>query len=351
MDNDNFFEEIIDKSKIKGKTNTDIYKRYEELLKQSAEKEKTEKEVLPNQQDNPSPDASNKPLSSDRIDSENYKEVLDIRNDSLKDNTLNYDLFDLNFKKSDENSIYEQKKLVNLNKKQKILAKDNTVLETKSDEMNFSFQKHNDDINYQDAFRDLRMANSRSKTVPKFDNGYSNNSPTSSVDLKNKLYFEGYKIRTYQKQENENYYAMRYYLSNKLNKDCSIVSYIIMLILVGIMWLAFDSFVKLPIYVYPSIMGGFFVIPLVNIIRYGLNPNKRRQAEFNYKLTFLNTIMLYLIGTVACLLISFFVLGAEIGNLSTLICPLIYPMFCMLLLPIYVTVYQLLYSTKKYYIE
>ena len=287
---------------------------------------------------------------------ENYQEVLDIREEEVQNNSaasdVNFDLFNLNFKNSDAESIFKEKKLVNINKKQKIVSSDNKVVEAKVDDnMNFSFQQHNEEINYHDAFRDLRMENNMTKPARKFENGYNNNSPTTSVDLKNKLYSAGYKIRTYQKQENENFYAMRYYLSNKLNKDCSILAYICMIIFVGIMWLSFDNLVKLPIYTYLGIMGAFFALPLVNIIKHVVSPNKRKKTNFNFKLTFLNVIMVYLLGLVVCLLVSFFALGAELNNFTTLVVPLVYPMFCMLVMPIYSILYQILYASKKYVVE
>lgn len=351
---DNSFDDILKVNK--NNTSSEIYKRYEELIRQSEEKEEAEKNAT-NVDTAPSYYSLVKQIENDKTElkpeaSELSKEELDKKEEVTSNNEVMFDLFNLNFKNSETENLYQEKKLVNVNYKQKIINEENKVETVKNtNEPTFSFQKNDGEINYQDKFRDLRSQEIRPQTKNKLDVNYQNDAPTSSVDLKNKLYSSGYKVRVYQKNENDKYYSMRYYLSNKLTRDCSIITYFVSLLLTAICWLALDVYVKLPYYVYLGIAGGFLLIPFLGMAKYLSNKNCRKQATFSFKLSFLNTIMLYLLGLVACLLVAFFGLGADITQVSTLVCPLIMPLIYLSIMPIYVIVYQLLYSTKKYFIE
>lgn len=353
---DNSFDDILKVNK--NNTSSEIYKRYEELIRQSEEKEQAEKNASDNA---PAPsyytlikqiEKDDKPEPQPEIQPEIRKEELDKKEEPANNNEVMFDLFNLNFKNSETENLYQEKKLVNVNYKQKIINDENKVETVKNtNEPTFSFQKNDGEVNYQDKFRDLRSQEIRPQVKNKFDVNYQNDAPTSSVDLKNKLYSNGYKVRVYQKNENDKYYSMRYYLSNKLTRDCSIITYFVSLLLTALCYLALDVYVKLPYYVYLGIAGGFLLIPFVGTAKYVSNRNCRKQATFSFKLSFLNTIMLYLLGLVACLLVSFFAVGADISQVNTLVCPLIMPLIYLAIMPIYVIIYQTLYSTKKYFVE
>lgn len=331
---------------VKMNTNSSIYKRYEELKRQSNEFG----EDGINENNASFYSALNAPSNTDDEEIETTQnETKEVP--SSADYDLNYDLFNLNFKQSDEDSLYREKKLVNLNYNQKVENNNNKIEVKKTKEVpSFSFQNPKEDVNYQDTFRDLRSTNEK-KSKAKFNSIYNNNAPTSTVDLKNKMYSAGYVVRAYQKLETDNFYSMRYYLSNKLLRDCSIITYLIMLVIIGIMWIAFNGLAKLPYYTYISLMAGFLIIPIAGIANYAIFPNKRKKAEFNFRLAMLNAIMLYLVATCACLLIAFFGIGADINDFATLIAPIVYPLLCLLAMPISVGIYKVLYSTKNYFIE
>lgn len=349
---DNSFDDILKVNK--NNTSSEIYKRYEELIRKNEEKEEESEPTTPSYYSFMKKEEPESAPASEDLGKEVMEEsTADKQNEEkTSGNEVMFDLFNLNFKNSETENLYQEKKLVNVNYKQKIINDDNKVETVKdANKPTFSFQKNESDVNYQDKFRDLRSQDVRPTTKNKFDVNYQNDAPTSSVDLKNKLYSSGYKVRVYQKNENDKYYSMRYFLPNKLTRDCSIITYFISLLLTAICWLALNVYVKLPPYVYLGIICGFLIIPISGTIKYLSNRNSRKQANFNFKLSFLNTVMLYLLGLVTCLLVAFFAVGADITDVRTLVCPLIMPLIYMTIMPIYVIVYKALYSSKKYFVE
>ena len=345
---DDRFDDVLKVNK--NNKNSDIYKKYEELIQQSNE----EDSVVGNNAyaNNASFYSALKPKSFENFDNEEIENIVEEKFDKSeiepRDDVM-FDLFNLNIKDSEEENLFEEKKLVN--NKQKVINENSKVeIVEENKESDYSFQKDTD-YNYYDTFSGLRKNKVKRTSKAKFDDTYNNDSPVTTVDLKNKIYASGYKIRTYQKLDSEGYYANRYYLNNKLNRDCSIITSVIMMFIVGMMWIAFDGYVNLPAYSYIIIMALFLILPFVSFIKYANMPKARKVANFSFKLAILNAIMAYLIITVVCLLVAFFAVGADISNISTMVCPLFYPMFILLVLPIYVIVYQLLYMTRKYVIE
>ena len=353
---DNKFDDVL---KVDANnTSSDLYQRYLKVKKESEKNEELNlSEVYSNNSSFYSALKTPEELARERQTENIKKEEVFVEKDPTElegEPQVIFDLFNLNRdmpKQSSEVNIIKEKKLVNDGKQNIINDKNKIETITIKQEPTFAFQNPNEEVNYQDAFKGLRQHKNNKSYRNKFENSISNNSTVTTVDLKNKIYAAGFKIRTYQKLDNENYYFMRYYLSNKLNKDCSIITAFLMIILMGVMWLAFDAFVKLPIYVYIALMASFLLLPIVMVTKYLISPKVRKPANFSFKLTILNAIMIYLLGLVVALLISFFAVGADITEFSSLICPLIYPLFYMLVIPIYVLVYQLLYVTKKYFIE
>lgn len=353
---DNKFDDVL---KVNANnTSSDLYQRYLKVKEESDKKEENSlSDIYQNNSSFYSALKSPEELARDKQGNKIAPQEVVKEKDPTElegEPQVIFDLFNLNRdlpKQSTEANIIREKKLVNDGKQNIINDKNKIETVNIKQEPTYAFQNPNEEINYQDAFKGLRQHKEKTSLRNKFENSISNNSPVTTVDLKNKIYSAGFKIRSYQKLDNENYYFMRYYLSNKLNRDCSIISSFLMILLMGIMWLAFDAFVKLPMYVYIGMMASFLVLPLVFVTKYLINPKVRKPANFSFKLTILNAIMIYLLGLVVALLVSFFAVGADISDISTLVCPLIYPLIYMLVIPIYVLVYQLLYITKRYYIE
>ena len=356
---DNKFDDVL---KVNANnTNSDLYQRYLQVKKEADESDDVDASsnnysnqssfysVLKSPEELAREHSTNNPITDEEV-VEREKDPTELEGEPQ----VIFDLFNLNRdlpKESTESNIIKEKKLVN-DGKQNIINENNKVETVELKQVpTYAYQNSNEEVNYQDAFKGLRQHKEKPTPRSKFENSYSNNSPITTVDLKNKVYSAGFKIRSYQKLDNENYYFMRYYLSNKLNRDCSIITSILMIVLMGVMWLAFDEFVKLPYYVYLGMMASFLLLPMIMVVKFIISPKVRKPANFSFKLTILNAIMVYLLGLVVCLLVAFFAIGSDITNVATLVCPLIYPLFYMLVIPMYVIVYQSLYITKRYYIE
>ena len=208
----------------------------------------------------------------------------------------------------------------------------------------FSFRQNDDTVNYRDAFSGLRNTTSQSD-----DDVEIKQKPASSIDLKTKLFSEGYKLRPYSRENTENYYSLNYIKKNRLNRDCYAILYALICLEVLIGFAIFRE--KFSPMAYASVCIIALVVPAVPFVIWTMNPDKRVHANYNFKTSILNRFMLYLNLLVIVCLVGFFGFGANINNVNSMMAPIIIPAILLLNIPLSACVYCILYKTKKYHIS
>ena len=199
-------------------------------------------------------------------------------------------------------------------------------------------------MNYRDAFSGLRNTTSQSD-----DDVEIKQKPASSIDLKTKLFSEGYKLRPYSRENTENYYSLNYIKKNRLNRDCYAILYALICLEVLIGFAIFRE--KFSPMVYASVCIIALVVPAVPFVIWTMNPDKRVHANYNFKTSILNRFMLYLNLLVIVCLVGFFGFGANINDVNSMMAPIIIPAILLLNIPLSACVYCILYKTKKYHIS
>lgn len=228
--------------------------------------------------------------------------------------------------------------------------------EEKNEQLDRQFEKiNNNEINYRSALENLYeredcefKEEEPTATADTYDEGEL---PPSLPLLKANLFRKGFKLRIYNKENATAYYSLNFYHKNKLLRDCSIICFGVFIIELLISFFAFGSITPLnPIVV--GVLGALSVLfPIGFFLLHYYHPQKRKRAEFDYKLAILNSIMFVLCGIVVVTLFAFFVFNADIGNVQTLVKTLILPILFLFDVPLFITIFYLLYRTKRYHIK
>lgn len=166
-------------------------------------------------------------------------------------------------------------------------------------------------------------------------------------DLKQALYEEGFNLKPYNKANASNFYYMKFVYSNKLMRDTTLLTYLVLIIEVLIMVIAIDSF-AMNIGVCIAIAAVGLLLPALPFIVWAINPTKRVKARFN-----LGTSITYA-------LIAFIVISG-ISMIIALIAPSLkvdftkgsayIPVMIAALIPIAVLIYGLLYRSGNYHLK
>lgn len=173
----------------------------------------------------------------------------------------------------------------------------------------------------------------------------------STSELKSKMMAEGYNLRPYVKKNTSEYYINQYYFSNKLNRDSSILTYIIYA--VGVLIAYFSTL---------SINGGSLLslfgflalgllYPIAMFVIYCVDPKKRIKANFNAKNAVINSLIVIINAVILIVLIGFLACGARIDNINSMICPVIIPLVFLLIIPISIAIYYRLYKSNHYHVN
>lgn len=211
----------------------------------------------------------------------------------------------------------------------------------------FSFRRDEEStVNYRDAFSSLRHTEN-SSSAEETEN--LRQKPASNIDLKTKLFSEGYKLRPYSRENTENYYSLNYIKKNRLNRDTYAITYLLICLETLIGWTIFkDRYAPMA---YAAVCIIALLVPAVPFVIWTINPDKRVHANYNFRTSLLNRLMLYLNLLVIVCLIGFFGFGANINNGESLITPILIPALLLLNIPLSACVYCILYKTKKYHIS
>ena len=82
---------------------------------------------------------------------------------------------------------------------------------------------------------------------------------------------------------------------------------------------------------------------------YLANPTRRKRADFNFKLSLLNRLMLMIEIAVILVLIAFFAVGVSVNDTLLIMMTMVLPVILLTNLPLSAFVYYLLYRGKKYH--
>lgn len=173
----------------------------------------------------------------------------------------------------------------------------------------------------------------------------------STSELKSKMMAEGYNLRPYVKKNTSEYYINQYYFSNKLNRDSSILTYIIYA--VGVLIAYFSTL---------SINGGSalslfgflalgLLYPIAMFVIYCVDPKKRIKANFNAKNAVINSLIVIINAVILIVLIGFLACGARVDNINSMLCPVIIPLVFLLIIPISIAIYYRLYKSNHYHVN
>ena len=178
-------------------------------------------------------------------------------------------------------------------------------------------------------------------------------SVSSYTELKTKLGKKGYSVKPYLNQNAYSYYADNFYFSNKLSRDTSFVVFFLILIEIFLGFMFLDKFAGkgLLFYIITAICA--LALPFFFTQKYLFFRYKRKKTDFNFKMSFATAFMIYLNLMVIFVLVSFFTpsLNVTTDEASSMIVPILYPAVLLFNIPLYVCVYAMLYSTKRYHIH
>lgn len=173
----------------------------------------------------------------------------------------------------------------------------------------------------------------------------------STSELKSKMMAEGYNLRPYVKKNTSEYYINQYYFSSKLNRDSSVITYLIYAI--GVLIAYFSTAPKFGHNVGALIgfLAAGLLYPIVTFVAYCVDPKKRIKANFNAKNALINSLIVIVNAIIIIVLVGFLACGARIDNIDSMIRPVIIPLVFLLIIPIAILIYYRLYKSNHYHVN
>ena len=173
----------------------------------------------------------------------------------------------------------------------------------------------------------------------------------STSELKSKMMAEGYNLRPYVKKNTSEYYINQYYFSSKLNRDSSVITYLIYSI--GVLIAYFSTAPKFGHNVGALIgfLAAGLLYPIVTFVAYCVDPKKRIKANFNAKNALINSLIVIVNAIIIIVLVGFLACGARIDNIDSMIRPVIIPLVFLLIIPIAILIYYRLYKSNHYHVN
>ena len=162
-------------------------------------------------------------------------------------------------------------------------------------------------------------------------------------DVKQSLYEDGFKLKVYQKANSINHYYMKFIYSNRINRDTSVLTYLVLCIEMLAMIIGYKVF-GTPI-TYFVIAGVALLIPIVATAIWAFNPTKRIRAQFNFNQTMANSLIAFVVIVAITIVVSLLLDGNF--KLGTTYVPIIIAAD----IPIGVMIYGLLYKSNNYHLK
>jgi hypothetical protein len=165
-------------------------------------------------------------------------------------------------------------------------------------------------------------------------------------DLKQSLLHEKLDLRSYSKENSSSFYKLRFIHINRLLRDCSLLVFLAISIVLLILFLAREAFDMSPTSFY--IIGGVSIlVPVFGTLNWYLFKEKRIKAQFNFKNSLIDSLIWYAISSAVLMAISIlfpttplnFAGGGMFAGLVFL-----------LNIPIATAIYAFLYNSKNYHV-
>ena len=211
------------------------------------------------------------------------------------------------------------------------------------------------EVNYKNAFSKL-FDNPKSEPSPKVsvekkeDDIPSANLPETISELKKSYYSEGYNLKPYSFSNVVIYYNMNYVYANKLNLVTYWITYAFLLLEIGIIRLLFGNGFGLTDGLYLASILGLLVVPAVPTVLYLFEPLKRAKADYDFKTSIINRLLLCLNLSIVFACLGLFVWQVNFYELSSMVLPIFIPIVLLLNFPLSSVIYYQIYKTKKFHL-
>jgi len=154
---------------------------------------------------------------------------------------------------------------------------------------------------------------------------------------------QGIELESYSSIDRLAFYKNNFIKINKIKLIATILTFLIVLVELSILYFYNRNF-NLPIYAYPIV--ALLAFPYFQIIRYAINPNARQLLNYNFYISVLSSLIIFLL----CISLTsiLFIVSADWG--VTFTDPLFYaPWLLFSNLVIYQLIYRQLFVSKKYH--
>lgn len=171
---------------------------------------------------------------------------------------------------------------------------------------------------------------------------------TSLNKLKQRLALENIKLKQYVKSNTTSFYIGKYYYSNELLRDASIITYVLFLAMCisahFIAGITHNANVVLTVIF--SLLG--VIYPAYACTKWYVMPAKRKRLPLNLSMMFIASLLLYVISVVIIVIVAFFCFKVNVALPSSTITPLVLPLVISAIVPIGVLIYALLFRSGRY---
>lgn len=171
---------------------------------------------------------------------------------------------------------------------------------------------------------------------------------TSLNKLKQRLALENIKLKQYVKSNTTSFYIGKYYYSNELLRDASIITYVLFLAMCisahFIAGVTHNANVVLTVVF--SLIG--VIYPTYACTKWYVMPAKRKRLPLNLSMMFIASLLLYVISVVIIVIVAFFCFKVNVALPSSTITPLVLPLVISAIVPIGVLIYALLFRSGRY---
>ncbi len=223
-----------------------------------------------------------------------------------------------------------------------------------------------DCVDYMDTFGDMYSTdkiieiNEDTVTAPKNDykqynyaektyTSDKNMSEMTMTDLKSVLASKNIKLKPHYRNSTINFYSGKFYYSNSVLRDWSLIMYGLFISFLLISY--FSASTKgINLYWTLGFMGIGSVLPISCFLLWKYSPVRRKRTSFVAGNTLLVSCIILIALTVVIILVAFFIIKIDTSNPVELIPTIIIPLVSLLLMPIGVGVYSILYKCKRYHV-
>lgn len=211
-------------------------------------------------------------------------------------------------------------------------------------------------INYINSFDNIFNSNIEEENS-------SNNTQTNEIiredneemsfgRLKSKLAADNIKLKQYIKSNTSNYYVGRFFYSNRLLRDWSLISFAIYAVYALAMYFITKSVVgsaSTAGIIIACLIG--FILPLGTTIVWFMDKTKRKRNNYNFIQSIISSAIVMMIALLIVILVAFLGFKVNFSDIKTYFESLIIPLIALLQIPLSVVIYNVLYNSKFYHIK